>query len=213
MDRRPQQSAVEAAAQRQAEIFEAERRFRADLADPDDFRIHSRRDRVDPRAPQAAGADERRGRPGQAGRAVGGDQPPGRGQPRGDRSGDEVPAQGRRTAPRSPRGLDRGLFQAAADDGRRPAGLASDRQPARQSQRTLSSARSRRGKPRRGQAGARPGRRSGGEPEGERHASAPAARGDDRQGGQGRRGRRQCELDRADLHRHGAGRHRRRASR
>ena len=52
-----QQPATEAAAQRQAEISEAERRLGADLAHSSDLRIHSRRDGVDPRAAEAAGAE------------------------------------------------------------------------------------------------------------------------------------------------------------
>ena len=51
-----QQPSTEAAAQRQAEISEAERGLGADLAHSSDLRIHSRRDGVDPRAAEAAGA-------------------------------------------------------------------------------------------------------------------------------------------------------------
>ena len=56
LDRRDQQSAAEAAAQRQAEIPEAERSLRADVADPADLRVDPRRNRADARAAQAAGA-------------------------------------------------------------------------------------------------------------------------------------------------------------
>ena len=62
VDGRDQQSPAEAAAQRQAEIPQVERRLRADLADPHDLRIHSGRDRADPRAAEAACRREMRRR-------------------------------------------------------------------------------------------------------------------------------------------------------
>ncbi len=51
-----QQPSTETPAERQAEISQAERRLGADLAHSADLRIHSRRDRVDPRAAKPAGA-------------------------------------------------------------------------------------------------------------------------------------------------------------
>ena len=69
VDSGDEQSAVEVAARRQAEICQPRRRFRADLADQAALRIDPRRDGPDARA--AEGRDQRRRAAGQAGRAAG----------------------------------------------------------------------------------------------------------------------------------------------
>ena len=128
LDRRDQQPSTEAAAQRQAEISEAERRLGADLAHSSDLRIHSRRDGLDPRASEAAGAERlRRCDQGEGGGAGRGGQPTGQRRKGGPRPCDEVAAQGGRSAARDARRLDRGLFQADPDPGRRAARIAADR--------------------------------------------------------------------------------------